>query len=493
MTAPAAPALLGPADEATGSPINQGLTWEASAGALTYGVQVATEDTFATPLVSETGLEVLAYQNSGLANLTEFFWRVNATNGDGTSDWSTVRSFTTIIAAPAVPVLSTPADAAVQAPINQRVAWGAAARAASYAVQVATDDAFSALVVDETGVTDLFWDNAGLTNMEDYYWRAKATNAGGSSDWSAARTFRTIVAAPTLLLPADGELSEPDPAEFSWTEPDGATEYHFQLATDAMFTAIVHEDYGLAVAAAIVAGLDHDTEHFWRVKANSADGWGAWSGTFDFITVVETPAGFVPANHATWVSNPVTFSWDAVPGAITYQIQVASDSGFVSIIWDDATLTDPEYEATGFTANTPYYWRVRATDGDGPSPWSPVQVFISKPAAATTPRRIEMNFIPALNGDGELNADEMNVTGTSQRLALNKGSGDAGLTVMNKSATEIVYVNMGGAAVVATAKGIPIYPLTGMTIPIPEAADYWAAIGSGAAALWYCLGTIPQG
>ena len=64
MAAPDAPVLNTPADDATGAPIDQVLAWLEVSGALSYGVQVATENTFASPLVDEDGIVVLSFQLS---------------------------------------------------------------------------------------------------------------------------------------------------------------------------------------------------------------------------------------------------------------------------------------------------------------------------------------------------------------------------------------------------------------------------------------------
>lgn len=489
---PAVPALSAPADDASGQALDLTLEWAAADRAATYDLQVATDSGFSSLVVDEDLLAVLEFDPAGLLNLTEYFWRVRSVNAAGVSAWATVFSFTTIIAVPAVPVLSAPADLAVNAAVNVALSWAAAARAASYSVQVATEDTFAALVVDESGVLTLSFSNSGLDNYEGYFWRVKAVNAGGESAWSTARAFQTIVGAPSLTLPTDGELSAPEPVVFGWSEPDGATGYRLQVATDAGFSAVVHDDAALVLPAASLPGLDHDTEYFWRVRANSAEGWGAWSAVSDFVTVVETPVAMLPANNASWVSNPVEFSWGSVPGALTYQIQVATDEAFTSIVWDDATLTDPEYEATNFVASIRYFWRVRATDGDGPSPWSPVFAFTSKPAAQTQNRSFTMSFTPGTTAAGDLDVRAAAVTGTSQRLALNKTRSDAAIFVANKSATEIIYMNLGGGSVVATADSLPVMPLTSFSMRIPPNADTVALIGSGAADLTYCVGFDPD-
>jgi len=72
---------------------------------------------------------------------------------------------------------------------------------------------------------------------------------------------------------------------------------------------------------------------------------------------------------------------------VTYSLQIASDRNFSSIIIEKESLTDSEYKLTekeylaAVSDITPYYWRVRASDGAGnTSEWSATRSFyISAP------------------------------------------------------------------------------------------------------------------
>jgi hypothetical protein len=89
-----APTLVSPANGATNVALNPTLSWDAVPTATGYKVQVATSNTFATPLVDQT-VTATSLALSSLANNTTYYWRVKALRGTTETDWSEVRSFTT--------------------------------------------------------------------------------------------------------------------------------------------------------------------------------------------------------------------------------------------------------------------------------------------------------------------------------------------------------------------------------------------------------------
>lgn len=78
-----------------------------------------------------------------------------------------------------------------------------------------------------------------------------------------------------------------------------------------------------------------------------------------------------PANGSTGVANPVDFAWTASTGAgVTYDIDIATDNGFATIVESSTGLTGTTYTSTSLLSNTTYYWRVRAVTPCGNSAWS---------------------------------------------------------------------------------------------------------------------------
>jgi len=95
-TAPAPPILSSPANGDTGVSTNPTLSWNASSGATSYTLQVSTNSSFTSFVVNQSGIATTSYPVSGLSNSSTYYWRVNATNSYGTSEWSSIWSFTTL-------------------------------------------------------------------------------------------------------------------------------------------------------------------------------------------------------------------------------------------------------------------------------------------------------------------------------------------------------------------------------------------------------------
>jgi len=92
---PQPPVLNYPSNGAAAIPANTTLRWNASTGAESYTLQVSTSPTFSTFILNQSGITSTSYSLNGLSANTTYYWRVSATNASGTSEWSSVGSFTT--------------------------------------------------------------------------------------------------------------------------------------------------------------------------------------------------------------------------------------------------------------------------------------------------------------------------------------------------------------------------------------------------------------
>ncbi len=93
---------------------------------------------------------------------------------------------------------------------------------------------------------------------------------------------------------------------------------------------------------------------------------------FVFRSVAETnmyaPTLVAPANNAVGIMPDILLNWNAVPGAWTYKLQVATDTGFTSplVVVTASTASQMTYLIFG----AKYYWRVKAIGVGDSSAWS---------------------------------------------------------------------------------------------------------------------------
>jgi hypothetical protein len=401
LSSPPAPTLSSPSSGSTGVATNPTLSWNASTGATSYRLQVSTSAGFAVSVVNQSGITGTSYNVTGLSNGTLYYWRVNATNAGGTSAYSTSWNFTTVVAAPSAPTLSSPTNGTTGVSTSPALNWNASTGATSYQLQVSTNSSFSSTVVNQSGITGTSYGVTGLTNGTTYYWRVNATNAGGTSAYSTSWSFTTSgggggnpPAAPTLSSPVNGATGISTTPTLNWNASTGATSYQLQVSTNSSFSSTVVNQSGITGTSYGVTGLTNGTTYYWRVNATNAGGTSAYSTSWSFTTSgggggnpPAAPTLASPSNGATGISASPTLSWNASSGATSYQLQVSSDFSFSTTDVDQSGITGTSYGITGLAEGATYYWRMNATNAAGTSSYSDIWSFTTTimalaPAAA---------------------------------------------------------------------------------------------------------------
>lgn len=346
-----APSLVSPANGAAlDYPDDMGIVrWQAVAGATNYQFQVSASPTF------PEGVPDLQYSFPQLTTAVPsdrigvpLYWRVRGVNEARTAagPWSATRSFT--ISWPEVPAPISPPDGASAS--NIVLVWSPVKGATNYEFEVtaATDTNFSDGIRTTPSWPGNHWGAWGSTPAGDLRWRVRATNAfGGSTAWSAARTIHRDANAPasptpdpiappavTLVGPADGAtVPSTNDAILTWTPVAGAIGYEI----DERLSSGPWLQPGWTVGAGpFLAGFDPGSTYRWRVRAiGEGDVKGNWSSDRGLTVAPPLPIQIVsPTDGGDVLASNPRITWQAVPGAGTYWVDVSADPTFSSAsVW----------------------------------------------------------------------------------------------------------------------------------------------------------------
>ncbi|MFA5012005.1 MAG: T9SS type A sorting domain-containing protein [Ignavibacteria bacterium] len=97
----------------------------------------------------------------------------------------------------------------------------------------------------------------------------------------------------------------------------------------------------------------------------------------DFVSSTSSVNLISPSNNVVNVSLTPTFDWDSITSAMTYNIQISTNSGFSTFIIDTVGILNTSLQIQqGILQNgIQYFWRVRSCNEGGYSNWSSVWNF----------------------------------------------------------------------------------------------------------------------
>jgi hypothetical protein len=210
--------------------------------------------------------------------------------------------------------------------------------------------------------------NAALNQGSGYFYRIRAVNGAGNSDYSnEAHTF-TLIKPPINLVAVAVSSSQID---LTWTDQT-ATETGFSIERKTLGSTYAEiATVGANVIAFSDTGLNPNTQYFYRVRAFSANNTSSYTNEASATTALDTPAA--PSNLAvTPVSNTqIDLIWTD---------NAANEDGFkierktgVNGTYAEIATAGPNattFSSTALSSGVGYFYRIRAFNGAGNSGYS---------------------------------------------------------------------------------------------------------------------------
>ena len=281
------------------------------------------------------------------------------------------------------PVLVSPTDGDDDQMLDVMMDWYAVAGIGdiTYELQYDTSTAFANPVTVETEFSSANGEN--LFFGTTYYWRVRAKDDLGTSDWSEVFHFITF-AQIVLDDPGDGDDDITPEIDLEWKVKyggqsiTGITFYDYQVAYDTNFTEMFmsgSKTYVATTAATVkhtISLMHFDTTYFWRVRARHDADESMWSETWSYMTTDQC-VHESPSDGATGQMLDVTIEWEDMRGSYEYIYELCDDPSFNTpciFFTDENSVT-----AMGLLFGTTYYWRVKAAHTEDTTNWSEMWSF----------------------------------------------------------------------------------------------------------------------
>ena len=338
------------------------LTWAAVPGATSYNVYYEPGNSVAIGAASVVTGGASPQIVSGLVNAVQYAFAVTAVNASGESPLSAVQTATPMPPVPAAPVISgaTPGDASVS------VGWVPVSGATSYNIYYQTgntvDKGTATVITGAASPRQI----TGLADGTQYAFAVTAVNASGESPLSAVQTATPMP--PVPAAPAIGGVTAGDAsATVTWAAAAGATSYNLYYQAGSAVSRTTASVIAGATSPGLVSGLVNGTQYAFAVTAVNMSGESPLSAAQTATPMPPVPAAPV-IGGLTASNDTVMVSWNAVPGAASYNLYYATGNTFVK---DSATvLTEAvsPFILPGLIPAVQYWFTVTAVNLAGESP-----------------------------------------------------------------------------------------------------------------------------
>jgi fibronectin type 3 domain-containing protein len=284
------------------------------------------------------------------------------------------RSYTPSTPKGVIPSAPTGVTAAAASSSSITVRWSSVSNAASYDVYYESGTSATRNFAGNT--TGTSYTHTGLTASTTYRYYVKAKNSTGESVYSSSATATTsssgsgepepTPSAPNAPTGVAATAISSSTIRVSWSSVSNAASYDVYYETG---TSTTKNFAGNTTGTSYThTGLTSGTTFTYYIKAKNNAGESEYSSSASATTDSTMPSAPTGVTAAAASSNSITVSWDPVSNAasydVYYEIGISSTRNFAG------NTAETSYTHTGLTANTTYYYYIKAKNSAGESAYS---------------------------------------------------------------------------------------------------------------------------
>ena len=378
----------------------------------------------------------VAYADTGLADNTDYYYRLSAFNTAGDGPAATA-SATTLLAVPGTPASFEAVATGIDA---IKLTWGSTTGlVADYHLLRATapGGTYTTVTVLSPGVFS--YTDAPLADNTPYYYRLYARNASGVG-LPAEASATTSLAVPGVAASFTATATSTSSIQLDWTSASGVvTGYRIKRSLSATGTFLEVADVTSATATYTDMLLADDTTYHYKLYAYNTSGAGpaADASATTPLAVPGTPVALAASATAT---DTVKLTWLTSAGTLDgYRLgRSTMPTGPYSHV---ATLTagNVMYSDTGLSDDTPYYYELIAYNAAGDSP--------AATATATTPLAVPgvaASFTATATSTSSIQLDWTSASGvvTGYRIKRSLSATGTFLEVADVTSATATYTDM---------------------------------------------------
>ncbi len=355
-TVPTAPSNL-TATAISASQVN--LTWsDNSSNETQFKIERKVGSTGSYAQIAAVAANSTSYSDAGRASNTTYCYRVSAYNANGNSYSNEACATTQSIPLPASPsYLTATAFSSSQVSLT----WSDnSSNETGFKIERKLGSTGAYAQITQVAANSTSYSDGGLASNTTYYYRVRASNAGGDSAYSneaPAKTQEAIPAAPSNLTATAISFSQ---VNLAWND-NSANEVGFSIERKVGSTGIY---IPLPVVSANVinyadTGLTSNTTYYYRVRSYNAVGYSTYSNEVSILTPVIPPSGLTATKvSATQINLTWTMDSAAAETGFVVERKTGTSGTYVPIALVGANVTS--YASMGLLQGTSYFYRVRA-------------------------------------------------------------------------------------------------------------------------------------